>query len=82
MNNLNHSDPKEMLLTSQTDWERLNNMSDEDIDLTDIPELTPEQAAHGKRQAGKPSTSHEVTVYYEDGSQQTVVLKPADKPAD
>jgi uncharacterized protein (DUF4415 family) len=27
---------------SQTDWERLNAMEDENIDLSDIPELTPE----------------------------------------
>ena len=27
---------------SQTDWERLDAMSDEDIDLSDCPEVTPE----------------------------------------
>jgi uncharacterized protein (DUF4415 family) len=27
---------------SQTDWNRLNKMDDQDIDLTDIPEITPE----------------------------------------
>jgi uncharacterized protein (DUF4415 family) len=30
---------------SQTDWERLEAMSDEDIDFSDIPELTPEMFA-------------------------------------
>jgi len=30
---------------SQTDWERLNATSDENIDLSDIPELTPEKFA-------------------------------------
>jgi len=30
---------------SQTDWERLNVMSDENVDLSDIPELTPEMFA-------------------------------------
>jgi uncharacterized protein (DUF4415 family) len=30
---------------SQTDWERLDAMNDEDIDLSDIPELTPEMFA-------------------------------------
>ena len=30
---------------SQTDRERLDTMSDEDIDLSDIPELTPEMFA-------------------------------------
>lgn len=27
---------------SETDWERLKNMKDEDIDFSDIPRLTPE----------------------------------------
>ena len=30
---------------SQTDWERLEAMEDEDIDLSDLPELTPEMFA-------------------------------------
>lgn len=30
---------------SQTDWQRLDAMSDEDIDLSDCPEVTPEQFA-------------------------------------
>jgi uncharacterized protein (DUF4415 family) len=30
---------------SQTDWERLEAMQDPDIDLSDIPELTPEMFA-------------------------------------
>jgi uncharacterized protein (DUF4415 family) len=30
---------------SQTDWERLSSMSDQDIDLSDIPEITPEMFA-------------------------------------
>jgi uncharacterized protein (DUF4415 family) len=30
---------------SQTDWERLNAMTDEQIDLSDIPEVTPEMFA-------------------------------------
>jgi hypothetical protein len=80
MSNLNYSDPDESPFTSQTNWKRLETMSEEEIDLTDIPELTPEQASLGKRQAGKPSISYEVTVYGEDGSQITVVIKPP-KPA-
>ena len=28
---------------SQTDWERVNRMRDEDIDLSDIPEITEDQ---------------------------------------
>ncbi len=31
-----------MKKTSRTDWERLNAMSDEDIDTSDIPELDDE----------------------------------------
>jgi hypothetical protein len=30
---------------SQTDWQRLDAMEDEDIDLSDCPEITPEQFA-------------------------------------
>ncbi|GBF81077.1 hypothetical protein AsFPU1_2486 [Aphanothece sacrum FPU1] len=30
---------------SQTDWQRLDAMSDEDIDLSDCPEITPEMFA-------------------------------------
>ena len=30
---------------SQTNWERLKKMKDEDIDLSEIPELTPQQFA-------------------------------------
>ena len=30
---------------SQTDWERLDSLEEEDIDLSDIPELTPEMFA-------------------------------------
>jgi uncharacterized protein (DUF4415 family) len=30
---------------SQTDWDRIDAMEDEDIDLSDCPEITPEQFA-------------------------------------
>ena len=30
---------------SETDWERVRNMRDEDIDLSDLPEVTPEMFA-------------------------------------
>ncbi|GBE75623.1 hypothetical protein myaer87_28500 [Microcystis aeruginosa NIES-87] len=33
------------LSNSQTDWQRLDAMSDEDIDLSDCPEITPEMFA-------------------------------------
>lgn len=31
---------------SQTDWERIDAMSDEDIDFSDCPEITPEMFAN------------------------------------
>lgn len=31
---------------SQTDWDRLDAMTDEDIDLSDSPEITPEMFAN------------------------------------
>lgn len=40
---------------SQTDWERLRAMKDEDIDLSDIPEITEEQMERAVlRVGGKP----------------------------
>ena len=33
------------IIKSQTDWTRLDAMQDEDIDFSDIPEVTPEQFA-------------------------------------
>ena len=32
---------------SETDWQRLDNMKDEDIDFSDIPRLTPEFFVNG-----------------------------------
>lgn len=37
---------KSTIIQSGTDWERLRNMKDEDIDFSDIPELTPEMFAN------------------------------------
>lgn len=31
---------------SETDWERVRNMRDEDIDFSDLPEVTPEMFAN------------------------------------
>ncbi|NJK30452.1 MAG: BrnA antitoxin family protein [Acaryochloris sp. SU_5_25] len=40
---------------SQTDWERIDTMQDEDIDLSDIPEVTEEQMRRAVlRIGGKP----------------------------
>lgn len=37
---------KSTLVQSGTDWERLRNMKDEEIDFSDIPRLTPEMFAN------------------------------------
>jgi uncharacterized protein (DUF4415 family) len=36
---------KSTLTKSQTDWERLGTMTDEEIDFSDVEEITPEQFA-------------------------------------
>ena len=42
-------------LKDETDWERVRNMSDDDIDFSDIPELTDEMVARMvKYSYGKP----------------------------
>jgi len=53
-------------MTSKTDWRRVNAMRDADIDLSDIPEVTAEMAAHGVvRIAGKvvPRGKQRLTMY-------------------
>ncbi len=37
---------------SETDWQRLDAMTDEEIDLSDCPEITPEQFAKAVVQHG------------------------------
>ena len=37
---------------SQTDWDRLDAMDDEDIELSDIPEVTPEMFARAVARKG------------------------------
>ena len=51
---------------SKTDWPRVKAMRDADIDLSDIPEVTAEKAAHGVvRVAGKvvPRGKTRLTMY-------------------
>ncbi len=51
---------------SKTDWPRVRAMRDADIDLSDIPEVTAEMAAHGVvRVAGKvvPRGKRRLTMY-------------------
>jgi uncharacterized protein (DUF4415 family) len=40
--------------TSLTDWARLDAMSDDEIDLSDIPEITPEMFARAVVRQGLP----------------------------
>ena len=48
---------------SQTDWEALGKMEDEDIDLSEIPEVTAEQIAQATlRIGGKPVPKNKVRV--------------------
>lgn len=48
---------------SQTDWEALEKMTDEEIDLSDIPEVKAEQMARARlRVGGKPISKSKVRV--------------------
>lgn len=47
---------------SQTDWQRLDAMSDEEIDLSDCPEITPEQFAKAVVRRGLPAPKNKAQV--------------------
>lgn len=47
---------------SQTDWQRLDAMSDEDIDLSDCPEITPELFAKAIVRRGLPAAKNKAQV--------------------
>lgn len=54
---------KSISKASQTDWNALEMMNDEDIDLSDIPEITEGQFANAKmRIDGKPISKGKVRV--------------------
>jgi len=54
---------KVTLKKSGTDFKRLDAMTDEDIDLSDIPEVTPEMFAKGVLRRGlKPITKRQLTL--------------------
>lgn len=54
---------KPVLQDSQTDWQRVKSMTDEEIDLSDIPELTAEQiATAAMRIGGKPVPAGQVPI--------------------
>ncbi len=54
---------KKYFQDSETDWQRIDAMRDDDIDLSDIPEVTEEQMSGGiLRIGGKPVPKGKVSV--------------------
>ena len=53
---------KTILSKSETDWERLDSMTDEDIDLSDCPEITPAQFAKAVVRNGLPANKNKAQV--------------------
>ena len=49
--------PKSTSTKSQTDWNRLDSMTDEEIDFSDLEEITPELFAQGIVRKGLKPTS-------------------------
>lgn len=47
---------------SQTDWQRLDAMTDEEIDFSDCPEITPEMFAKAVVRQGLPATKGKAQV--------------------
>jgi uncharacterized protein (DUF4415 family) len=47
---------------SQTDWQRIDAMSDEDIDLSECPEISPEQFARAVVRRGLPAAKNKTQV--------------------
>ncbi|MEO5328104.1 MAG: BrnA antitoxin family protein [Magnetococcus sp. THC-1_WYH] len=57
-----------ILHKSQTDWDRLDSMSDEEIDFSDSPEISPEAFAQGiVRQGLKPISKKKLLNMRVDG---------------
>jgi len=72
---------------SQTDWQRLDAMTDEDIDFSDCPEITPEMFAKAVVQRGLPNPKtkaqvlYALTVMFWSGlNLKVVVIKPRSTP--
>jgi len=54
---------KSIIKDSQTDWERISKMSDEDIDLSDIPEVSEDKLKDAQvRFGGKPIPKEKIRV--------------------
>ena len=47
---------------SETDWQRLDNMTDEEIDLSDCPEIAPENFAKAVVRRGLPVDKNKAQV--------------------
>ena len=47
---------------SETDWQRLDSMSDDEIDFSDCPEVSPEQFAKAIVKRGIPATKNKAQV--------------------
>ena len=66
---------------SKTDWPRVKAMRDADIDLSDLPEITAEKAAHGVvRVAGKvvPRGKTRLTMYLDAAVVDMRFVRPLD----
>ena len=51
-----------ILKKSLTDWEKLDNMTDEEIDFSDCPEITPEMLKSATVRRGKKSHLQKETI--------------------
>jgi uncharacterized protein (DUF4415 family) len=54
----NHS----VLNNSETDWQRIDAMTDEEIDLSDCPEITPEMFAKAVVRRGSPIAKNKTQI--------------------
>jgi uncharacterized protein (DUF4415 family) len=54
-------------MKSMTDWEKLESMTDENIDFSDCPEITPEMAKNAVIRRGlKSSKKQSLTLFLDD----------------
>jgi hypothetical protein len=60
---------------SQTDWQRLDAMTDEEIDLSDCPEIIPEQFVKAVVRKGLPVTKNKAQCW-SGLSLNDVVIRP------
>lgn len=79
---------KDSFLYSETDWQRLDRMTDEDIDVSDVPELAEEDFKRAKSSAAVfrergiayPITSPvQLTIHKEGGTTETFEIDTESK---